>query len=761
MGSKASVAETPKAKPAETKPSAGVSAGSTAPSASVVLPKQDDSFGALDELAEDIRDKYKLGKLLGSGTFGQVVEAQLKSHPTITRAVKIMEREVGEAKDNEWSVSAIFRKEVELLQTMRHKNIVRFWDVYEDVSFLYVVMDLCKGGEVFTKLLALRRFTEGNAATIGAQMVGAIDYIHSMSVMHRDIKAENFLLEEDSTTSVVKMIDFGMACKFSPGQKFNDICGSPHYLAPELVGQRYSKEVDMWALGVLLYLLLYGQYPFDGDEHRAIMMKIVTEQIKWSPKVKLQPNTVDFMKACLQQKIRERISAAQAMKHPWIVAAEGPDGFEKDADEGDGKEDLKETVRSAHRKASLSKPLVKKEVEEKRVEKLEKINKDFEKGIRNGTRLGPTPKEDFMSKPECIRRKNRMITAPSRQVTPKGGLASIMADVVAPRNKSRKLSVIAPSPHDFVDEPSDDIDLDSPKSPKKPMSFAALEAASRPKTPDKSPAQLETTDVGRSPLAAVVGNKAASKELSKTTLAAASSKAESVKEKPVPTDNPTSRASDESPLASLVKRKSSQEVSADSDTAATSPLSSLVRRKSTQEASADSDTAAAPTGTDVVGTLQTLRQKTRERVSVDQARVDSKALKLISKPDDAAKEGASAPSSIPPTLPAPPQDSFSKLLEEAAKTQSVESSKAESSRINSKEMSKLHSKATKDLGKATTRTKTENLSQVSGTPSEAKRTHTTELRIESPSKAKKSAAKTSGKDDAGSSKFGTVLPGSK
>mmetsp|Transcript_65015 Transcript_65015/g.152117 ORF Transcript_65015/g.152117 Transcript_65015/m.152117 type:complete len:581 (+) Transcript_65015:164-1906(+) len=368
---------------------------------------------------EDIRDKYELGKVLGSGSFGQVREAILKELPDKVRAVKIIERDDDAEGGGEWSNSAMFRQEVALLQNLKHDNIVRFWDVYEDVHFLYVVMDLCRGGEVFSKILELRRFTEANAATLGSQMLAAIAYIHSKSIMHRDIKAENFLLSDKSPTSVVKMIDFGMAVKFDHGIWFKEICGSPHYLAPELIGQKYNQMVDMWAFGVLMYLLMYGHYPYDSKNTRDIMMKVLTEPIRWQTKAKLSQQTLGFLKRCLEPSVRKRMTAEDGLKHPWIVGAAAPDPeLEREAStKNEDVEDLNEFVRSAHRKVTSSRKQVDQEAETRRTEMLEKINKDFEKGIRLGNRLGETPQEDFMSRPEFVRRDNRLTTAPSKAVS--------------------------------------------------------------------------------------------------------------------------------------------------------------------------------------------------------------------------------------------------------------------------------------------------------------------------------------------------------
>jgi len=356
---------------------------------------------------EDIRDKYDLGQILGSGSFGQVREATLKT-TSEKRAVKMIERD---NEDGEWSNQAIFVREVGLLQHINHENIIRYYDFYEDMHFLYVVMELCQGGEVFAKIVELKRFSERNAALLGQQMLKAISYIHKLRIAHRDIKAENFMLAEASLTSPVKMIDFGMATRFEDGQVLTELCGSPHYLAPELIGQKYDYRADVWAFGVLLYLLMYGHYPYDAKHPRDIMVKILTEPIRWQTKARLSKHGLDFLKRTLEHDPKKRVSAQDALDHDWMKLASTPSSSTES-------EILPtEVIRSAHKKVTATRKQVDPQVDKQRNQKLKQIDEDFNKGIRNGKRLGETPKEEFMSKPEFIRRENKITTAPSRDMT--------------------------------------------------------------------------------------------------------------------------------------------------------------------------------------------------------------------------------------------------------------------------------------------------------------------------------------------------------
>ncbi|CAE7189439.1 CPK2 [Symbiodinium sp. CCMP2456] len=278
--------------------------------------------------AGDIRDKYEILAVLGSGSFGEVKEIRVKAFPDKLRAVKITERQVddkGEKGQKKLDSLAMFRKEVELLRSLKHPNIVRVWDVYETSHYLYVVMDLCRGGELFEMINEMDRLSETDTAVIAKQLLGGIDYMHSKGVMHRDIKAENVLLTEWSPTAVVKIIDFGIAARFQRGEMFDKISGSPQYMAPELVGQRYDYRVDMWAFGVLVYFALYGRYPFDGNNVREILLTVLHGTIEWDSDVSIDSKTIAFLKGCLNRKPRKRTTAKAAMSHPWIMSAKKPD----------------------------------------------------------------------------------------------------------------------------------------------------------------------------------------------------------------------------------------------------------------------------------------------------------------------------------------------------------------------------------------------------------------------------------------------------
>ncbi|CEM40049.1 unnamed protein product [Vitrella brassicaformis CCMP3155] len=364
------------------------------------------SCGKLQPPDEDIRDRYKIGKVLGSGAFGQVRECMLKDTKEL-RAVKLMEKKAGDK--GPWSNESMFKREIALLQKIDHENIIKFFDFYEDKVFLYAVMEKCDGGELFEQVIKRKKFTERDASVLCRQMLSALHYIHSLGIVHRDIKAENFLFLDRTETSPLKMIDFGMSARLEQGQYLNEVCGSPHYLAPELIRRQYNFQADMWALGVLIYLMLYGRYPFDGLGTHAIVKEIMNKKVDWSlDTVAHSPTAVDFMKRLLERSPDRRMDAATALKHPWVMTLEEVPASPKTIP--------MEVVRSAHRKVTIKKTEVPKSVEDRRNNALKKLEADWAKGRVGGKKISANVYGAASGKllPEYSRPDKRLSTTPSR-----------------------------------------------------------------------------------------------------------------------------------------------------------------------------------------------------------------------------------------------------------------------------------------------------------------------------------------------------------
>eukprot|EP00930_Biecheleria_cincta_P027313 TRINITY_DN19194_c0_g1_i1.p1 TRINITY_DN19194_c0_g1~~TRINITY_DN19194_c0_g1_i1.p1 ORF type:complete len:310 (-),score=51.99 TRINITY_DN19194_c0_g1_i1:288-1217(-) len=260
------------------------------------------------------RDLYVLGEKLGSGSSGEVRRVMLKTHRRHAKAVKIIKRGCGDP-----------GAEIAFLVELCHPNIVKLYDTYEGPDVVYIIMGLCSGGNLRERLLEDKSFSEEETLCMGRQMLRAMEHIHYMKVVHRDVKAENFMLVWEPITSQVKLIDFGLASRIQDQQFLTENCGSAYYLAPEVLTLgKYRYEVDIWALGVLFYLLLYGHFPHNGINKCEIYKQKLKGEIRWQTTVELSAVCLDFLERLLEYSPCRRSSARQALDHPWISMREPP-----------------------------------------------------------------------------------------------------------------------------------------------------------------------------------------------------------------------------------------------------------------------------------------------------------------------------------------------------------------------------------------------------------------------------------------------------
>ncbi|XP_078675698.1 MAP/microtubule affinity-regulating kinase 3-like isoform X32 [Branchiostoma floridae x Branchiostoma belcheri] len=212
--------------------------------------------------------KYRLLKTIGKGNFAKV---KLARHVPTGKEVAI--KIIDKTQLNPSSLQKLFR-EVRIMKMLNHPNIVKLFEVIETEKTLYLVMEYASGGEVFDYLVAHGRMKEKEARAKFRQIVSAVQYCHQKRVVHRDLKAENLLLDSDMN---IKIADFGFSNEFTPGNKLDTFCGSPPYAAPELFqGKKYDgPEVDVWSLGVILYTLVSGSLPFDGQNLKELRERVL------------------------------------------------------------------------------------------------------------------------------------------------------------------------------------------------------------------------------------------------------------------------------------------------------------------------------------------------------------------------------------------------------------------------------------------------------------------------------------------------------
>ncbi|KAG5583559.1 hypothetical protein H5410_054186 [Solanum commersonii] len=267
----------------------------------------------------DIEATYELGRELGRGEFGVTYLSTDKVSGDVYACKSISKKKLRTRVDIE-----DVRREVEIMKHLpKHSNIVTLKDTYEDDNAVHIVMELCEGGELFDRIVARGHYTERAAAAVTRTIVEVIQMCHKHGVMHRDLKPENFLFENKKETAPLKAIDFGLSVFFKPGERFNEIVGSPYYMAPEVLKRDYGPEVDVWSAGVILYILLCGVPPFWAETEQGVAQAIIRSAVnfKRDPWPKVSDNAKDLVKKMLNPDPSKRLTAQEVLDHPWIQNA--------------------------------------------------------------------------------------------------------------------------------------------------------------------------------------------------------------------------------------------------------------------------------------------------------------------------------------------------------------------------------------------------------------------------------------------------------
>uniref|UniRef100_H3CI88 calcium/calmodulin-dependent protein kinase n=1 Tax=Tetraodon nigroviridis TaxID=99883 RepID=H3CI88_TETNG len=262
-------------------------------------------------------DEYQLYEELGKGAFS-VVRRCMKISTGQEYAAKIIHTKKLSARDHQK-----LEREARICRLLKHPNIVRLHDSISEEGSHYLVFDLVTGGELFEDIVAREYYSEADASHCIQQILEAVLHCHQMGVVHRDLKPENLLLASKLKGAAVKLADFGLAIEVQGEQQaWFGFAGTPGYLSPEVLRKDpYGKPVDMWACGVILYILLVGYPPFwDEDQHR------LYQQIKagaydfpspeWDT---VTPEAKDLINKMLTINPAKRVGAADALKHPWIM----------------------------------------------------------------------------------------------------------------------------------------------------------------------------------------------------------------------------------------------------------------------------------------------------------------------------------------------------------------------------------------------------------------------------------------------------------
>ncbi|KAJ2809446.1 Calmodulin-dependent protein kinase cmk2 [Coemansia guatemalensis] len=259
---------------------------------------------------------YTFGRVLGAGTFGEVREAVFT--PDGRRvAVKVIRKTALNGDEQ------MVLKEIDIVRHLHHPHIVQLLDWFESKDKYYLVFQLCTGGELFDKICDYGRFTEEDAVKLIRCGFESIAYLHSHNIVHRDIKPENLIFLDESEGAPLMLADFGIArIMKSDDEVLNTLCGSFGYAAPEiLLRLGHGKPVDIWSMGVVTFSTLCGYSPFHQyKDPRSLIMGMQSDNVEFDDRFwwGISDYAKDFIRRCLRADQHDRMTAEQALQHPWL-----------------------------------------------------------------------------------------------------------------------------------------------------------------------------------------------------------------------------------------------------------------------------------------------------------------------------------------------------------------------------------------------------------------------------------------------------------
>jgi serine/threonine protein kinase len=225
--------------------------------------------------------------------------------------------------------------EVSLLRQIKHPSIIQLVDVQEDEEYVHIITELCTGGELYDRIIdktvsnhnnrcGPRCFTEDATAKVIYEVLSAVSCMHDQGIVHRDIKTENILFQTLDDDSLIKIIDFGLSRKhYDDDDPMSIFVGSAYYVAPEVVLKKYDKSCDVWSVGIIMYIMLSGNPPFNGKTDDDIYASILRGVINWDLKdwAGISCEAIDFIGRLLEVDPKQRLAARQALQNPWMVNA--------------------------------------------------------------------------------------------------------------------------------------------------------------------------------------------------------------------------------------------------------------------------------------------------------------------------------------------------------------------------------------------------------------------------------------------------------
>uniref|UniRef100_A0A672R020 Calcium/calmodulin-dependent protein kinase type 1D-like n=1 Tax=Sinocyclocheilus grahami TaxID=75366 RepID=A0A672R020_SINGR len=263
----------------------------------------------------DIKEMFVFKEVLGTGAFSEVVLAEERSTGKMF-AVKCIPKKALKGKESS------IENEIAVLRKIKHENIVALEDIYESSNHLYLIMQLVSGGELFDRIVEKGFYTEKDASTLIRQVLDAVNYLHNMGIVHRDLKPENLLYFNPQDGSKIMISDFGLSKMEGTGDVMSTACGTPGYVAPEVLAQKpYSKAVDCWSIGVIAYILLCGYPPFYDENDSKLFEQILKADYEFDAPYwdDISDSAKDFISCLMEKDPSKRYTCEQALRHPWIA----------------------------------------------------------------------------------------------------------------------------------------------------------------------------------------------------------------------------------------------------------------------------------------------------------------------------------------------------------------------------------------------------------------------------------------------------------
>lgn len=265
---------------------------------------------------QKFNDLYEIKEELGKGAFSTVKRC-ISKQTKHEYAAKIIQTKKMSTRDHQK-----LDREARICRQLSHINIVRLHDTYQEVEHFYLLFDLVTGGELFEDIVAREFYSEADASYCIQQIIEAVHHCHTHNIIHRDLKPENLLLASKKSNSLVKLADFGLAIEVQPNQTaWFGFAGTPGYLSPEVLRkENYGRPVDMWACGVILYILLVGYPPFWSEDQKQLYAQIKAGAFNFpSPEWDtVTADAKDIITKMLNTDPSKRIDTGQALSHPWI-----------------------------------------------------------------------------------------------------------------------------------------------------------------------------------------------------------------------------------------------------------------------------------------------------------------------------------------------------------------------------------------------------------------------------------------------------------